>query len=96
MAARKTGDLGREPVYQELHRFAEPASHRPAPSGWWWTLARVAELVHRLFGSRYTPPGVPYLLHRLGWSPQVPAHRACAAGPASNSACRRTIWPSLS
>ncbi|MEW2134885.1 winged helix-turn-helix domain-containing protein [Streptomyces sp. NPDC005435] len=26
-------------------------------------------------GYRYTPRGVSYLLHRLGWSPQVPAHR---------------------
>ncbi|MFF9410286.1 winged helix-turn-helix domain-containing protein [Streptomyces anandii] len=29
-----------------------------------------------MFGYRYTPRGVSYLLHRLGWSPQVPAHRA--------------------
>nr|WP_234533422.1 winged helix-turn-helix domain-containing protein [Streptomyces shenzhenensis] len=52
----------------------------PAAHGWTedqrWTLARVAELVHRLFGHRYTPRGVSYLLHRLGWSPQVPAPRA--------------------
>ncbi|MGW8765466.1 helix-turn-helix domain-containing protein [Streptomyces sp. NPDC055815] len=41
-----------------------------------WTLARVAELIHQLFGHRYTPRGVLYLLHRLSWSPQVPAHRA--------------------
>ncbi|MEU2779615.1 winged helix-turn-helix domain-containing protein [Streptomyces sp. NPDC007162] len=36
----------------------------------------MAELIDRLFGHRYTPRGVSYLLHRLGWSPQVPAHRA--------------------
>ncbi|MEU9704489.1 winged helix-turn-helix domain-containing protein [Streptomyces sp. NPDC047981] len=52
----------------------------PAAHGWCedqqWTLARVAELIHRLFGYRSTPRGVSYLLHRLGWSPQVPAHRA--------------------
>ncbi|MEU2389664.1 winged helix-turn-helix domain-containing protein [Streptomyces sp. NPDC007369] len=41
-----------------------------------WTLARVAELIHRLPGHRYTPRGVSHLLHRLGWSPQVPALRA--------------------
>ncbi|MFJ5561275.1 transposase [Streptomyces sp. NPDC093250] len=54
---------------------ADPAAH-----GWMedqrWTLARVAEPIHRLFGHRYTPREVSYLLHRLGWSPQVPAHRA--------------------
>ncbi|MDT0403874.1 MULTISPECIES: winged helix-turn-helix domain-containing protein [Streptomyces] len=52
----------------------------PAAHGWCedqrWTLTRVAELIHHLFGYRYTPRAVSYLLHRLGWSPQVPAHRA--------------------
>ncbi|MGW5251371.1 helix-turn-helix domain-containing protein [Streptomyces sp. NPDC004129] len=58
---------------------AEPEAG-PAAHGWTedqrWTLARVAELIHDLFGYRYTPRGVSYLLHRLGGSPQVPAHRA--------------------
>ncbi|MFC9593615.1 winged helix-turn-helix domain-containing protein [Streptomyces sp. NPDC056944] len=53
------------------------------------------------FGHLYTPRGVSYLLHRLGWSPQVPAHRGrrarradcgarTAAGPAAT--CSPT-WP---
>ncbi|WP_406299756.1 transposase family protein [Streptomyces sp. NBC_00150] len=29
-----TGDLGREPVYQELRRCAEPSNTRSQPSGW--------------------------------------------------------------
>jgi putative transposase len=41
-----------------------------------WTLARVAALVTRLFEVSYTLRGMSYLLHRLGCSPQVPAHRA--------------------
>ncbi|MGW9399195.1 helix-turn-helix domain-containing protein [Streptomyces sp. NPDC055642] len=56
----------------------------PAAHGWTedqrWTLARVAELIHRLFGYRYTPRGVSYPLHRLGWSRRVPAHRAVERG----------------
>lgn len=28
------GDLGREPVYQELRRSPDPSNTRPAPSGW--------------------------------------------------------------
>lgn len=59
----------------------------PAAHGWSedqrWTLARVRELINRLFRYRYTPRGVSYLLHRLGWSPQVPANRAVERdGPA--------------
>lgn len=41
-----------------------------------WTLARVTELIARMSHTRYTLRGVSYLLHRLGSSPQVPAHRA--------------------
>jgi transposase len=40
-----------------------------------WTLARVAELIGRLFHVSYTLRGVSYLLHRSGFTPQVPAHR---------------------
>ncbi|MFD0269093.1 winged helix-turn-helix domain-containing protein [Streptomyces sp. NPDC127106] len=36
----------------------------------------MAEPIRRLFSSRYTPRGVSYLLHGLGWSPKAPAHRA--------------------
>ena len=41
-----------------------------------WTLARVAELVWQRFGVEYTLAGVDVLLHRIGWSVQVPARRA--------------------
>ena len=41
-----------------------------------WTLARIAEQVWRRFGVEYTLAGMDVLLHRLGWSVQVPARRA--------------------
>src|SRR4051794_2190866 len=48
------------------------------PAGWgWtdqcWTLARIAAVVRERFGVDYTLPGLDLLLHRLGWSVQVPA-----------------------
>ncbi|MFE7551634.1 winged helix-turn-helix domain-containing protein [Streptomyces gardneri] len=57
-----------------------------------WTLARVAELIHRLFGYRYTPRGVSYLLHRLGWSPQVPVHRAVERDQQAAAGRRTEQW----
>lgn len=64
----------------QAERWQADLEAGPAAHGWSedqrWTLARVAELIRRLFGHRYTPRGVSYLLHRLVWSPQVPAHRA--------------------
>src|SRR3954471_15057392 len=51
----------------------------PAAWGWadqCWTRPRIAEVVHTRFGMDYTLPGLDLLLHRLGWSVQVPARRA--------------------
>src|SRR5260370_548256 len=41
-----------------------------------WTLARVGEQAWRRFGAEYTLAGTAVLLHRIGWSVQVPARRA--------------------
>jgi len=50
----------------------------PAAYGWRedqrWTLARVADLIRRLFHVSYTLRGVSYLLHRMGFTPQAAAH----------------------
>ena len=52
----------------------------PAAWGWdedqCWTLARIADLVARRFRVEYTLAGMDVLLHRIGWSVQVPARRA--------------------
>ncbi|MFI0425053.1 winged helix-turn-helix domain-containing protein [Spongiactinospora sp. 9N601] len=61
---------------QQLGRLEDALDAGPAACGWAedqrWTLARVAALIDRLFRISYTLRGVSYLLHRLGWSPQVP------------------------
>jgi transposase len=41
-----------------------------------WTLARIAELAWQRFRVEYTLAGMDVLLHRIGWSVQVPARRA--------------------
>ena len=68
----------------------------PAAYGWEqdqrWTLARVAALVMRLFGVSYTPRGVSFLLHRLGFSPQVPVHRAFERDEDAVAAWRSATW----
>ena len=57
-----------------------------------WTLARVASLIRRLFGVGYTLRGVSYLLHRIGWTPQVPARRAVERDEDAIAAWRTTTW----
>jgi transposase len=41
-----------------------------------WTLARIAEVIAGKFKVCYTRAGVRNLLHRIGYSVQVPARRA--------------------
>jgi len=68
----------------------------PAAWGWSedqrWTLARVTTLIDRLFHVRYTLRGTSYLLHRIGFSPQVPVHRALERDEDANTAWRAVTW----
>jgi transposase len=46
----------------------------------------------RLFHVSYTLRGVSYLLHRIGFTPQVPAHRAAERDEAAIAAWRAETW----
>src|SRR3954451_4280785 len=70
----------------------------PATWGWadqCWTLARIAEVVHTRFGVDYTLPGLDLLLHRLGWSVQVPARQAAERDEERITAWREKTWPEI-
>ena len=58
-----------------------------------WTLARVAEQVWRRFGVEYTLAGMAVLLHRVGWSVQVPARRAAERDEDKIARWREDTWP---
>ena len=69
----------------------------PAASGWdedqCWTLARIAEVIRARFRVGYTLAGVDLLLHRIGWSVQVPARQAAERDEARIAAWREETWP---
>jgi transposase len=69
----------------------------PAVWGWdedqCWTLARIAEVVRRRFGVTYTLAGLDVLLHRIGWSVQVPARQAAERDEAAIITWREVTWP---
>jgi Winged helix-turn helix len=69
----------------------------PAAQGWdedrCWTLARIAELVRRRFRVGYTLAGLDLLLHRMGWSVQVPARQAAERDEAAIARWREVTWP---
>src|SRR3954449_1402420 len=70
----------------------------PAAEGWTdqcWTLPRIAEVVRERFGVNYTLPGLDLLLHRLGWSVQVPARQAVERNEEQITAWREETWPEV-
>ena len=80
----------------QLQRLADELERGPVAHGWdedqRWTLARVATLIGRLFHTRYTLRGTSYLLHRLGFSPQVPKHRAVQRDEQAIETWRTQTW----
>lgn len=77
-------------------RLAIALDTGPAAYGWdedqRWTLARITRLIGRLFHVSYTLRGTSYLLHRMGWTPQVPAHRATERDEDAITAWRTHTW----
>jgi transposase len=60
-----------------------------------WTLPRIAAVARQRFGVDYTLPGLDLLLHRLGWSVQVPARRATERNEEQLTAWREQTWPEI-
>jgi transposase len=60
-----------------------------------WTLARIAALIKRLFGADYSLPGTYYLLHRLGWSAQVPVARSVKRDEDAIATWVKDTWPQV-
>ena len=70
----------------------------PVAWGWadqCWTLSRIAEVVHERFGVDYTLAGLDLLLHRMGWSVQVPARHAAERDEERIAAWREERWPEI-
>src|SRR3954467_4552326 len=82
----------------QLHELTDLLDAGPAAWGWadqCWTLPRIAAVVHERFGVDYTLPGLDLLLHRLGWSVQVPARRAAERNEEQIAAWREETWPEI-
>jgi transposase len=98
LASRGPGGAVSKLTDTQLERVAEELDRGPGAHGrddQRWTLARVAALISRLFRASYTPRGVSYLPHRIGWSPRVPARRASERDDDAIAAWRATTWAKL-
>jgi transposase len=81
----------------QVRELATVLEAGPAVWGWdedqCWTLARIAEVVRRRFGVEYTLAGLDLLLHRIGWSVQVPALQAAERNEAQIARWQEEAWP---
>jgi len=95
LASRGPGGAACRLSGRQLARLRAALDAGPAAYGWQdqrWTLARVTALVGRLFHVRYTVRGISYLLHRIGFTPQVPVRRAAERDEAAIAAWRAETW----
>ena len=64
----------------QMRRLQQRLEAGPAASGYVedqrWTLPRVVKLIATICHVQYSIKGASLLLHRMGWTPQMPSHRA--------------------
>jgi transposase len=99
LASKGPGGSVRRLDDAQLMRLDKELMSGPAARGWQedqrWTLARVTIVIKELFGITYTVRGTCYLLHRLGWSPQVPVHRAAERDEEAIATWAKETWQEL-
>lgn len=83
----------------QVRRLQQRLEAGPAASGYTedqrWTLVRVVRLIATMFHIRYSLKGASLLLHRMGWTPQMPSHRAVERDEAAIVAWRKHQWPAV-
>ncbi|MFF0206350.1 transposase [Streptomyces sp. NPDC005017] len=79
-----------------LQKLAEYLEQGPAAHGWVedqvWTASRVATLIGRKFHISYSVSGATRLMHRLGFSPQVPARRVAERDEQAVTVWKEATW----
>lgn len=60
-----------------------------------WTLKRIRQVIHRLFGVRHSEVHVWRLLGQLGFSSQKPEKRALERDDGAIRSWKRRTWPAL-
>lgn len=76
--------------------LARALEQGPAAHGWTedqrWTLARVSVLIARRFHVRFSQPQLSRILRQMGFSVQVPVHRAAEGDEEQVRVWREATW----
>jgi transposase len=99
-ALRKAGRAGRKPRLSEADRkrIITGLKRGPEALGYetgLWTSWRVADLIERACGVRYTTVHVWRILRELGWSCQRPVGRALERNERAIRRWKRERWPEV-
>jgi transposase len=98
-ALASKGPPGGKLTDSQIERLGMALDAGPAACGFGedqcWTLARIAAVIAEEFGVRYAVGGVHYLLHRMGFSVQVPTRRAAERDEAAIAEWRDEQWPAI-
>jgi transposase len=87
----KLSAADRQRVVQGLKRGPEALGYGTSL----WTAWRVADLIERECGVKYSTVHTWRLLHDLGWTPQRPAGRALERNESAIRRWKRQRWPEL-
>ena len=96
---RSKGPSGRPSRMKPARRawLAQALEQGPAAHGWTedqrWTTARVAVLAARRFHVRFSDVQIWRILHQMGFSVQVPVHRAAERDGQAVATWVREVWP---
>ena len=97
LASRGAGGAKCRLTPAQLHELAAVLEPGPVASGWdedqCWTLARISEAIRSRFRVSCTLAGADLLLHRIGWTVQVPARQAAERDEERIAAWREETWP---
>jgi transposase len=84
-------DAHREQIEAGLKRGPEALGYRTSL----WTAWRVADLIERECGVKYSTVHAWRVLRAVGWTPQRPAGRALERNEAAIQRWKRVRWPAL-
>jgi transposase len=95
-ALASCGPSGSRCRLSRLEKLAGYLEQGPAAHGWLedqvWTASRVATLIGSKFHVSYSVFGATRLMHRLGFSPQVPARRVAERDEQAVAAWKEATW----
>lgn len=98
LEARKS--TGRPRLLSEVDRGSIPGLLKLGARSWGfandaWTLPRIADVIAKHFGVRYSPQHVSRIMRQLGWSPQKPITRAFERDEQAIEEWKQERWPAL-